>query len=239
MCCGEIADVDVVADAGAVWGVVVRGEDLRSAALGQCGQDEGEEVVGTGVVELQRPGTGYVEVPQRGGTRPSGPSLVTDQPLPDELALPVGRLRESGSALRDEAGPGHAVHGGRRGEDHVPRPDPLHGGEQVSGPRDVLLVDQQRVPDGLPGILVPGQVHDTADVVVAKRLRHGAGVQDVGVDERDRAGHERAVAADERVEGHDGDAGVVERPEDVGPDVPAPPVTNQITAAARRPPGGP
>src|SRR5699024_9436031 len=59
---GEVLDVDVVADAGPVGGVVVVAEDDRRLAVGQTSEHDRDEVHDRGVGELGPTGTGNVEV---------------------------------------------------------------------------------------------------------------------------------------------------------------------------------
>src|SRR5699024_9299280 len=116
VCVRQVDHVDVVAHAGAVRGGVVVAVDLRRAALGERVQHQREQVVGGGVRQVRGAGAHHVEVPQRGVPQPGGPVLVGQQPLTDQLRLPVRGLRGGCGRLGDQVHVRGAVGGGRGGE---------------------------------------------------------------------------------------------------------------------------
>ena len=111
---GEVLDVDVVADARAVGGVVVVAEDDRCLAVLQPSEHDRDEVHDGGVGEFVPAGTSDVEVTQlhgveRGSPHLRGSDLVVDHPLADELRLTVGVDGTALEILRHHVDIGHAV----------------------------------------------------------------------------------------------------------------------------------
>src|SRR5208283_5586000 len=103
---GQVADVDVVADAGPVGGGVVVAEDLHRAAFGRGGQHVGDEV-GLRVVPLAEPAAagllcaGHVEVAQAHRAEPVHPGELGQGGVDGDLGRAVGTGRAGGIGLGD------------------------------------------------------------------------------------------------------------------------------------------
>ena len=175
-----------------------------------------------GVAQLRGARADHVEVAQRRVGQRGRLGLVAQQPLPDQLRLPVRRLRPGRALLGDQVGVRGAVDRGAGGED-----DPLdavrgHPLQQDDGAGDVLGVGVQRAADRDPGVLEAGQVHDTTDVAPVEGLVD-RGPVDQGADhQRHVLRHEAAMAAGQVVQHHAVDALVPERPHHVRTDVAGP-----------------
>ena len=219
---GEIGHVHVVADAGAVRGRVVVTVDVGDLPRDQLVEDDREQVVRAGVAQLRGARADHVEVAQRRVRERGRLGLIAQQPLPDQLRLPVRRLRPGRALLGDQVGVRGAVDRGAGGED-----DPLdavcgHPLQQDDRAGDVLGVGVQRATDRDAGVLEAGQVHDTTDVAPVEGLVD-RGPVDQGAD------HQRHVRRDETpmatgqiVQHHAVDALVPERPHHVRADVAGP-----------------
>ncbi|GAA4039836.1 hypothetical protein GCM10023063_26540 [Arthrobacter methylotrophus] len=87
---GEVADVDVVADAGAVGRVVIGAEYFWPFACLQCREHEEKEIAGAGVVDpgVARPND--LEVAQRRALEPAGRPWSRMSRPPISLVSPYG-----------------------------------------------------------------------------------------------------------------------------------------------------
>ena len=164
---GEVDDVDVVADAGAVGGVVVVAEDLQllPAADGHLG-DERHQVVRDALrVLTDAPGpvgAHGVEVAQE-ADRPAvvGGGDVGEHLLDHQLraAVRVGRL-SGRRVLAHRDGGGIAVDRGRRREHDGPAADRVHRPDEVQRAAHVVAVVADRLGHRLTDRLEPGEVDD-------------------------------------------------------------------------------
>ena len=148
----------VVADAGAVGRVVVVAEDDRGLPLLETVQHDRDQVHHGRVRELGPAGAGDVEVAQGDGAHAVGALGIGQHPLPHVLGRAVGVDRLRGEVLGDQVHVRHAVDGGGGREDHVPHPGARTGREHVGQARDVVVPVHLRVLDGLPDLLVGGEV---------------------------------------------------------------------------------
>ena len=192
---GEVADVHVVADAGAVGRRVVVAVDARRATGEQHLDDDREQVVRADVVHVVGGRADHVEVAQIGATQ-RGPRahLVGQQPLTDELALSVGRLGAQGKIFGDHVDIGGAVDGGRRRE-HVAVDASLgHRLEDADGAGHVLRVRVQRLLHRDAGVLEAGHVDDALAVVFAQSVGQQPRVEDAALDELRTLGDELAAS---------------------------------------------
>ena len=136
---GEIDDVDVVADGGAVGGGIVSAVDVDGTVLGGGLEDERDQV-GLGIVALAVAlgGTGGVEVAQRGAGEASGGGGPAEHALEEELGLAVGVGGLRGGVFGDRQVFGIAVDGGGGAEDEALDSGGDHGvedGEQYDESR--------------------------------------------------------------------------------------------------------
>src|SRR4029453_5852594 len=97
---GQVHDVDVVPDAGAVGRRVVVAVHDRGLAPRQGSEHLGEQVWRAGVGELGGPRAADVEVAQRGLAQPGvDAGEVAQEPLAADLGLAVGALGGGGGVL--------------------------------------------------------------------------------------------------------------------------------------------
>jgi hypothetical protein len=150
---GQIADVDVVADAGAVVGGVVVAEDLDGGAAAEgYVEDERNEMrlgfVGFASVDDSAAGcadfggAGYVEIPKRGGAQAVNPVKPAKHVFDEELGFAVGVGGAKGCGFGDRNGFRFAVDGGCGAENNALRAGCEDGFEQgESGSCVVAEVD--------------------------------------------------------------------------------------------------
>jgi len=132
---GKIGDVDVVANTGAVGGVVVvaEDEDFFATAEGDV-EDEGNDV-GLGLVGFAAVGerAGYVEVAEGGVAEAVDAVEPAEHVLDEELGFAVGVGGGEVGGLFDGRGFGFAVDGGGGGEDELAGAGGEHGLEEREG----------------------------------------------------------------------------------------------------------
>ena len=176
MCLRQIQDVDVVADAGAVGGVVVSAENLGALAALNAVQHHRNQIHDGVVSQVRPPGTRNVEVAQADPLQIPGALAVSHQPFADQLRLAVGVDGVTGHILGDHRQLGSSVHCGRGREDHLVDSGVLHCEENVGHTADVLLVVPGGAFDGLADLLACGEVNDRRHVFVHHEGRQrGAG----------------------------------------------------------------
>ena len=162
---GEVGDVDVVADAGAVRGRVVVTEQLQLLPLPGGDRKRDRDQVALRVVPLadQRAvaaavRAGHVEVPQRHRGQPVRPGLVTQRVVDRELRGGV-RVRWPGlRGLLDGQLVGIAVDVGGGGEHQPPYPGRAHRVEQPQRADEVVLPVPFRLLHRLAGEDQAGEV---------------------------------------------------------------------------------
>ncbi|CAB4594766.1 unannotated protein [freshwater metagenome] len=183
VCVGEVLDVDVVADAGAVGGGVVVAEHLDGRPLAERRLHHERDQV-----ERLRPvladhgvlaGAGRVEVPQVHGAQPVGDAVPAEDPLDHRLGLGVDALGVDRGVLGDRHGGRRAVHRAARGEHDLADVGREHRLDEVDGAGDVvepvLLGPLHRLAD----VLVGGEVDDGGDAALAAQVGDQRPVADV------------------------------------------------------------
>ncbi len=163
---GHVGDVNVVPHAHAVRCRVVGAEHLGALFAAQRLEHQRNQVERARVTQLGYRGAGDVEVAQADCVQPPRPGAVADQPLANQLRLPVRRERLTRGLLGDELNVGQAVGGGAAGKHQVRYILVPAALQQRDHPVDVLPVVEQGVGDRFAHLLLPGDVHDTVHVVV-------------------------------------------------------------------------
>lgn len=218
----QVADVDVVADAGAVGGVVVAAEhgDV-GAAPGCCLQHQGDEV-GFGLVALAQlafgVGAGGVEVAQAHGLEAEGAVVAGQRLFHHPFGDAVGVDGARGVGFVDGHVVGLAEDGGGGREDealHIVRD---HGVEQVEGVAEVVAVVEVGPRYRFAHLDGGGEVHDAAEGVAPEEPVQRGAVGKVGVDEF-AADNGIAMAGGKVVEGNDLAAGAQQQLDHVRADV--------------------
>ena len=221
---GEVADVDVVADAGAVGGVVVVAEDAQLGAFadGHLG-DVGHQVVGDAVGVLPYPAAGVradgVEVSQEDDV-PFGVGLLDvhedlfEHALGPAVGVGAGAF---GAVFGDGDLGGVAIDGGAGAEDDVLAVVVAHDVDEGEGAADVVFVVFPGFGDALADGFESGEVDAGVEGVVGEEVFEGLAVADVDLvegdfwhtDELRCAAQGNGVAVAEVVDDHGGVSGVV------------------------------
>ena len=194
---GQVDDVDVVTQAGAVGRVVVVAEDRKAFAQsgGRLG-DVGHQILRHAARQFadERRGVGAdgVEVAQCDAVQALvGRAAVVQDVFGHLLRVAVGRGGGfAGRLLRDGQCVGLAVDRRRRREEDVWPAELLHQRADVHERREVVAVIFERFGDRLADSLVGGEVDDGAEIVFfedASQRRFVAGVDPLegNVDARD------------------------------------------------------
>lgn len=168
VCLGEVGDVDVVTDAGAVRCRIVVTEDPRGLVAGEAVEDHRDHVEHTGVGQLGCGRARHVEVAQAHGRDAVRPARRADQPLPGELRLAIRAHRCTRSVLRDEVHIRVAVDGRGRGEEEALDARPGDRLQQRRESAHVLLVVARRLGHGLADLLARGEMHHTRHRVLGE-----------------------------------------------------------------------
>ena len=221
---GEVVDVDVVADAGAVGGGVVGAEDGDGVDVAPDGHEDAGDKVGFGVVvfadaavEVAAAG---VEVAEEDGLEAEGGFAVAEDAFEHEFAGAVGVDGVLWVGLVHGHEDGVTVGGAGGGEDEAFAGVFLHGFEESEGAGDVVAVVFEGVFDGFADVAVGGEVEDGFGLVLGEDLVEEGGVVEVALDEGDAVvGEGVEVAVDEVVEDDDGFAEAEEVLDGVGADV--------------------
>jgi hypothetical protein len=219
---GEVFDVDVVADRGAVGRRVVGAEQLQWRPLAEHRLHEDRHQV-LAVGEVLADGAvvgcaGGVEVAEADGTHRAGRTEPLEHPLDHQLGLAVDALGVESDGLVDRVALGRAVHRGRRGEDEALDAGALQRVEERERPADVVAEVPGRLVHRLTDGLQRGEVDAGVDVVLRDELLDEHAIVDVADDER-RTQHRRLVAVAEVVEDEHLTPGGAQRADGVRPDV--------------------
>ena len=195
MAARQVADVDVVAHARAVGGVVVVAKDVDGLALADGGLSHvGNQVVGDalGVLAHEPGGVGAdgVEVAQQhnvplgvGGVQ-VGQDLL-DHPLGPAIGVGGGLL---GAGLGQRQGVRVSVDGGGAAEDDGLAAVVAHDVNECEGVAQVVGVVLDGLGDRLAYGLEAGKVDDAVDLVRGEDLLQCVAVVDVGDDELEVCG---------------------------------------------------
>ena len=171
---GQVGNMDVVPDAGAVGGGVVVPEDAHVVPLAVGYLEDNGDQMGLGVVGLADGagdvGAGGVEVPQSHILEAVGLGHPAHHLLHGQLGVAVAVGGHGLVALQD----GHPlrlpVGGGGGGEDDLVHPVLHHGLQEHHGAVEVVVIVLQRVGHALPHLGGGGEVDHALDVL---RLEQG------------------------------------------------------------------
>ena len=169
---GEVGDVDVVADAGAVVGRVIFAEDFNGGAAAEGDvEDEGDEVrlgfVGfsagddTASLSTVFRGSGNVEIAERGGAQAVDLVEPVEHVLDEELGLAVGIGWLEGGGFGDRNGLRLAVDGCGGAEDQAPGAGGVNRFQQGKGGGSIVAEVNLGVFHGFAGFDEGGEVEDT------------------------------------------------------------------------------
>ena len=208
MNCGEVGDVDVVADAGSVRGVVVGAENddaLTSAGCRLTGDlDEVSGVRGGLTGPPRRIGAGDVEVAQRRVAEVVCSRRVAKHPLGRQLGAPVRIHRSGRSLLVHRHLLRSAVDGRGRREDEVLHATGDAGLNQARARDRVVPVVLEGVDDRLGHHGASGEVDYRPDTVIRDERAGRRGVAGIAFHEFRLGGNGRPGPRHEVVEDHHG-----------------------------------
>jgi len=220
---GEIGDMDIVADAGAVRRRVVRAEDGERRAAAEGGADRQRHQVGFGVVILADPAArisaGGVEVAQAGRAQAMD-AVGPEQPLLDhQLAFAIGIGRRERGVLVDRDAGRVAEQRRGRGEDEAEAAGLHRGIGDGEAVRQVVRAIAQRVAHALADQRERGEVEHRIEPVGRENLPEPAAIREVGHDQG-RSGQDRGtVALAEVVDHHHRGAAFEQRQHQVAADI--------------------
>ena len=219
---GQVAYVNIVAQAGAVGGRIVLPEypERRPARGGIDGQRNQMKfrvvILADGAVGM-RPGR--VEVPQRHPPQPKRAFEVRQRPFDGELGLAIRIDRPLIERLDDGNGDGFAVHRACGREHEAAHARVAHRFEHRQCADDVVAVVLERplhrLAHGEPG----GKVHDRVGTMILQRAAHGGHVMDPRPHQRNARRHGLRVPRGQIVNDGHRVAGVHQRAHRVAADV--------------------
>jgi hypothetical protein len=102
--------------------------------------------------------------------------------LADDLGLAVGVHAPELRRLGRRRFVGHAVDGGRGGEDERAAVMGVHGAQESREPADIHVEIVERFLDAFGHGLERGEMHDRVEAALAKAASSAVGVADIGVD---------------------------------------------------------
>src|SRR6185312_1568474 len=196
---GEVADVNVVADAGAVRGGVVVAEDGDRGPLAGGGFEHQRDQVAFGLVALAAAsgGAGGIEVAQ-GKVMQAAAGVPGQQALEEELAQPVGAGGGEGRSFSERRGAGRVDSGGRA-EHQAADAGALHGFEQSHRLQGVVVEVLVRLAHRLAHLDEGRHMDDRLDLVLAQHALQLGLIADVALDPAGGGRHRIAVAVGEVV----------------------------------------
>ncbi len=187
----EVFDVDVIADAGAVGGVVVRAEDLDVFTFAHGGLDDqgdqvrlGAVVFADGTVTARAAG---VEVTQGGVVETTGPGLPMQHAFRGPLGFTIGIDGAFGQGFVNGDDLGHAVGSGGTAEDELAYVGVFHGLQDRVGVADIVMVVTQGLLHGFAHLDEGGKVHDGFYMILFEGLDQQGVVGQVTLDKVGRA----------------------------------------------------
>src|SRR5947209_1087163 len=167
---GEIADVDVVANAGSVLGGIVLTEDLdaRAAAQGDVEDERNEVRLGLVRLAVAFDGAGDVEVAEAGVAQAVDAVDPGEHVFDEELAFAVGVGGQKAGVFGDGSGFWFAVAGGCGTEDDAVVAGGEHGLKQREGGDSVVAEVELGELHAFAGFNESGEVHDSVEAGFAK-----------------------------------------------------------------------
>src|SRR5579863_2147551 len=213
---GEVGNMNIVADAGAVGGGVIVAIDADSGAAAESDiEDEGNEM-GLGFVGFAADdgaiGTlgraGYVEIAERGTAETVDEGEPGQHALGEELGLAVGVGGSEFCILLNWNDFRLSVDGSGGGEDEPAGAGGDHGFEERKGGSRVVAEEGFGVLHGLAGFDEGGKVHDAIKRMSilcgrGKDALEKAAIGEFAVDELDAGGQQIAAAMAEVIEDED------------------------------------
>ena len=174
----QVVDVNVVANARAVWRGIVVAENANALTFTNRHLQHDRDQVRLGIVVFpdvaRQRSPGRVEISQCCVPDPVSPGIILQSPFDDQLREPVGIDRLLGFVFSDGHRGRLAVGGRSTGKDDLRNVDRPHRLEQRTGGHYVVLVIAMGELNRLTNLGKCGKVHDCLDRV----LLHGSLQQD-------------------------------------------------------------
>ncbi len=203
---GDVGDMHVIADAGAVRRVVVVPEDPDFVAEAERYLDQDCDQVGLRDVELaaRRRGPAGIEVPQRTVAQPVGPGVPRKHLLERQLRCAVSIDRTERSVLPNRHRGGFAVNRRGRRKDEPHDAGCPHRVEQVEAAHHVHLVEGSRVGHRFAYERFCREVHHGIGTNIRQHLRQAGAVTEITLEKTYAIRDRGSVALRQVVKGDDG-----------------------------------
>ena len=184
--------MDIVPDAGAVFGGVIGPVDVDPLPFAQCCQQAKRNQVGFGSMVLAqaalRVGAGDIEIPQDNGGKPlrglGGFRQIANSLFDHQFGMPVGIDRALRAVLTDGDmfGIRFAVSGAGAREHQTGNPGLSHGRQQCQAASHIVFVIHQRPFTAFAHIGVGRKMHHCLYVVLLERVCQLVDIPNVGFD---------------------------------------------------------
>ena len=219
---GQIADVNVVAQAGAVGGRVILAKHAERRPAGRGANRQRDQVNLVTMIFADR-AVGMrprrIEVTQRDPLEPVRGGALRQFALDRELGLAVRIDRRGRVRLHDRHRGRLTVDGAGRGKHEAPDPRVAHGVEHGQRADHVVLVIRLRPADRFADVEPGRKMHHGIGPMVGEHAAHGVAVVHGTLRQRHATRHRFGVARREVVDHRDRMAGIDERAHRVAADV--------------------
>jgi len=202
---GQVVDVDVVTDAGAVGSGIVGAEDGDWACVAESGAENVRDEMGFGLVifSVSVPSAGGIEIAQDGVTEPVNPAEPLKHDFSLQLGLAVGIDGKLGSVFGDRKGLREAKDGAGGRKDKAQDAVAETGFKKRERGSGVVAEIENGVLHGLGDFGKSGEVHDGVDRGLGEELLEEGGVGDIADNQARGRRDGRAMAAGEVIENGD------------------------------------
>jgi hypothetical protein len=202
---GNVEDVDVIADAGAVGRGIVRAEnfELRKETEGgveNLGDEVGFHAVGFAAFGGSASG---IEIAESGIVEAGIGAIVGEDFFEAKFGLAIGIDGVFGVIFGDGDGVRLAISGGGRREDEFFHPVASYGVEKIDASGDVGGVESAGFADGFGDQSLSGEMHDGVDLVSGKDCFDFGADPEVGPAEDGLGRHGGGVAFLKIIQGDD------------------------------------
>ena len=201
---GKVVHVNVVAQAGAIGGRIIRAEDLDVFATSGGGVDHEGDEMSLGVVVfadravLRR--SGGIEIAESRKAQSVGVRECLQAVLDVELGLPVGIDRCLREGLHHGQGLGFAVGRAGRGKDEFGNAVIEHGLEEAEGRDEVVLVVFAGFGDRFAHVGEGCEMHDQLDLFLAENFGNRFGIAEIAIVEGNGGMHGGSMPEDQVIE---------------------------------------
>ena len=205
---GDVEDMDVIANAGAVGSGIVVAKDFEVRGAALDGLQDARDEMGFGAASFSAlgGGAGDVEVAESDVVEGGVFAIVGEDVFKGELGFAVGVYGRLGMVLGNGDGVRFAVDGAGGGEDEIADAVAEHGVEKENAASDVGDIEGAGVLHGFLDEGFGSEMHNGVDFVEAEDFVEGGGIAKVDLVEESLRGDGGALAFGEVVDGDDADA---------------------------------